>query len=120
MVLPTKRLQGQEKIKQIEHHDRAGAQSTTPAILAPGKLITDDLSVAPGVAVGKGSLIRIKVAGDTYIQFSDNAITGAPGAATEDALLVDASINGGWHIIRSTGAMMRVSTNPSRAENLGQ
>lgn len=114
--LPRKKLQGQESIKQIEHHDLAGAQSVTPEILAPGEVITDDLSASPGVAVGKGCLIRIQVSTDTYVTFSDDAITSAVDATTSPAI----KLPSGYYILRATGALMRASTNPDRAENLGQ
>ena len=113
--------QGSSKIKQIEHHDAAGAQATTPAVLAPGEVLAPAaLAASPGLAVSSGSLIRIKVTADTYVEFSDEGIVSAPGAATSPGILLDASVNGGWHILRATGDMMRCSVAPARAELLGR
>lgn len=113
-----KRLQGQESIKQIEHHDLAGSQATLPPVLAPGDVITSDLSAGTGTRVDSGSLLRIKVAGDTYVTFSDEVI-GTVDATTSPGILLDTSVNGGWHIIRATASLIKTSVNPSRVENMG-
>jgi len=119
-------IRGQQTIEQLNHHDRAGAQTTTPAILAPGAVfeaaeITS--AVNDGVAVVKSSIIRMKVTADTYVAFyADTTEDPAfvPSATTQKTLLLDASLNGGWHMIRATAPMMRLSAAPARIENLGQ
>ena len=115
-----RRIKGQETLRQAEHQDTISAQITTPAVLAPGEPIdTAALTAAPGVAVVKNSLVRIKVTADTYVVFSEEDITVAPDATSDPGILLDASVNGGWHILRATEDMMRTSVAVARAENLG-
>lgn len=77
----------------------------------PSKVVTDNLTAA--VLVGKGNILKVHVAADTYVAFGDATI-GAVSVTTTPAVL----LNAGMHYVLCTDEYVRVSTNPTRTELL--
>lgn len=116
-------IQGQETIQQIEHIASAGAKLVMSGALVAGEVLSaSDLTAAAasgGVKVIVGSVLRIQVSADTYVQFSnidndttDSPLTSAPDATTSPAL----KLPSGYHIVVATGDFMRCSASPTRVE----
>lgn len=103
-------IQGQETINQIEHVASAGARLVYQGALVPGDVLTNDFAAA-AVLVGVANILRIQVAGDTYIAFGDDTLA-AVTAATSPALKLPA----GYHIVVATDLWMRSSGPLTRVE----
>ena len=104
---------GQELINQIEHLEQTGSRAVTGDVLAAGKVVTTDVSAA-GVLVGKGSILRIQAAADTYIAFSDSASIGAVSVTTTPGF----KHPGGYVLLCATGDFIRASAAFTRMEVL--
>lgn len=89
MTRKIKKLQGAEKINQIEHLDSAGSKIVTEGVLVPGDVITADASAAPRF-VEEGSICRIETSAITYVAFGDDSLA-VVGAGTSPALKLLAS-----------------------------
>lgn len=118
---------GQETISQMEHVGSAGAKLVMSGALVPGRILDaagiTAATASGGVLVGVGNILRIQVAGDTFIQFSnidqdadDSPLTSAPDANTSPALKVPVAAPGPYHIVVATGNFMRCSAAPTRVE----
>lgn len=79
----------------------------------PGKVITDSMSAA-AVKVGTSNIIKVHVAADTYVAFSDDAAFGAVTVTTSPAVLLPA----GMHYVLCQCDYVRMSANPTRVELL--
>jgi len=86
-------------------------QKMTGDILIPGKLVTQDASAA-GVQVGKGKLLRIRVAAATFLAFGKSDI-GAVSGTTDPGLELATA---GVYLVLATDEYLRCSANPARIE----
>ncbi len=115
-------IRGQESINQVEHVASAGAKLVMSGALVPGDVLDlTNSTVNGGMKVGVGNILRIQVAGDTFLEFSnidtdttDSPLTAAPSATTTPALKLPA----GYWIVVATGNFMRCSTAPTRVERV--
>lgn len=107
-----KNNQSPARINNVEHVDLPGAKATMD-VLAPGTVITSDISAA-WVKVGLSSIVRIQVAADTYVAFGDDSTAGVVDSSTSPAIKLAA----GYYLLRATGEFIRASLNASRIEIL--
>lgn len=76
-----------------------------------GDVLSDDLTNL--TKVGLGNILRVTVAGTTYVVFADDpGATLTPGATSTPAVELAA----GTHYVLCTGEYVQMSTNPSRKE----
>ena len=86
------------------------AQSLVSLSVA-GDVITDDLTAL--TKIGKGNVLKVVVAGTTYVAFADEpGSTVAATIATTPGL----ELLAGSHYILCTGEYIRMSANPTRKE----
>lgn len=90
---------------------RYNTQRMTGDVLAPGKVIADNISTA-GVFVGKGKLCRIRVTAATFIAFGPAAI-GAVSATTDPGLELGVA---GTYLVIATEDYIRGSASVARLE----
>lgn len=105
---------GQETLNQIEHIDKVGARAVIGDVLAPGTVVTADISAA-GVLVRKGSIVRIQAPADTYIAFGESTI-GAVSITTSPGF----KHPGGYVLLNATDDYIRASAAATRLEILFQ
>ena len=79
----------------------------------PGEVITDDISAA-WVEVGEGNILRVEVAGPTYVAFDDKTTGGVVTSATSPAVKLTAGI----HYVVCQCKYVRADANPTRIERL--
>lgn len=103
---------GAEKKDQIKYSDERGAGSVTEAVLVQGEVITGDFT-AGAILVGKGSLLRIRVAATAYVAFSESSALGAVASSTSPALEL---FTAGTYLVRAREDYMRSSAALARVE----
>lgn len=82
----------------------------------PGEVVTVDLSAANGALVGEGNILRIQIAGDTFVAFSDEEnMAAAVTSSTSPAVKL---VGAGVHYILCQFNYVKMSVNPTRAELL--
>jgi hypothetical protein len=102
-----------DKVKKFLTNNILDISEALQGLKLPGKLVTANISTA-AVKVGKNNIIKVHVAADTYMAFSDDAAFGAVSVTTDPGLL----LNAGMHYVICTGEYVRASANPSRIELL--
>lgn len=110
VIRKLRRSIGSETMNQVMYIDDTGSQAVTGDILAPGRVITSDTSAA-GVLVGKGSILRLQVAADTYVAFGESTI-GAVSSTTSPGL----KLASGYYLVCATDDYIRMSANATRLE----
>lgn len=78
-----------------------------------GEVVTSNISTG-WVEVGEGNILRIQVASDTYLTFSDDNSGGAVSSTTSPAV----KILTGDHYVVCSAKYVRASANPTRVELL--
>lgn len=110
--MPGKLKKGPEVMLQDEYVLSANARKVMNDVLVPGAVITDNIS-SGGVAVGKGNLIRIRVAAATFVAFSDDPAIGTVSSTTNPGLELPVA---GTYLVVATGKYVRASANAARLE----
>jgi hypothetical protein len=109
------------QIPQDEHFDVADSKKVTDGVLAPGRVVTADISATP-ILVHKDSLCRIRTTATTYVTFGnpDNAgdpVTAAVTSATTPAIEL---FGAGVFLVTATADFIRASLAVARLEVLDE
>lgn len=110
------RSRGPNSIAQRKFIDDSGSDKVSD-VLPVGKLVSSNMATS-SIDVGEASVLRVRVAGSTFIAFSDDK-------AALDAATIDASYSAtevielsaaGTYLIACPRKWARASTNPARIE----
>lgn len=107
---------GAEKKAQIRYSDERGADGVSEPVLVQGEVLTGDFT-AGAILVGKGSLLRIRVAATAYIAFSSLASLGVVSSSTTPALEL---FTAGTYLVRAREDYLRSSAALARVEKTEQ
>ena len=102
-----------DKLRKFLTNNIVDISEALQSLKCPAKVVTDNISTA-AVLIGKGNIIKIHVAADTYVAFSDDSAFGTVSATTTPAVL----LNAGMHYVVCTGDYVRASANATRLELL--
>lgn len=112
-----KTVKGPNTITQEQHLDSAQAKKVIGDLLVPGTVVppATDISAA-AIQVGKGNILRIRVAAQTYVAFSADPALGAVSATTSPGIELNTA---GVYLVVATEEFVRASANPARLEIIG-
>lgn len=103
----------QDKLRKFLTKNTVDIGQALVSLRYPGIVMPVDISSA-GVKVGSSNVLKIHVAADTYIAFSDDSTIGAVSVTTSPAVMLPA----GMHYVLCAGEYVRASANPTRIELL--
>lgn len=103
----------QDKLRKFLTKNTVDVGQALVSLKYAGKVITDNISSA-AVKVGASNVLKLHVAADTYVAFSDDPTFGAVSVTTSPAVLLPA----GMHYVLCSGDYVRASANPTRIELL--
>jgi hypothetical protein len=101
------------KVRKLVTLSTVDVAQALQALLIPGKVISANISTG-WVQVGQGNILRLQVAADTYVTFSDDTSGGVPTSSTSPAVKVLAGV----HYVLCQAKYVRASANPTRVELL--
>jgi uncharacterized protein (DUF2237 family) len=102
------------KIRKLVTLSTVDVAQALQSLKVPGKVVTANLSTG-WTEVGRGNILRIQVAADTYVAFTDiEGDSSSVSVTTSPAVKLPA----GDHYVLCQAKFVRASANPTRVELL--